>query len=124
MIFCFRLCWVFIATRTFLSCGGGCPSAAAVHGLLIVGGPLAAEDGLRDVQASAVAAPGLQGTGSVLGVLRSSCSTAGRIFPDQGLNPRLLRWQVDSSPLNLQGSLRICIFTTSQETCVGQPGGP
>ena len=64
----------------------GCSSVAAVRGLLIVVASLAAEDGLWDVQASVAAAPGLQSTGSVVGVLRFSYPTAGRIFPDHCLN--------------------------------------
>ena len=32
-----------------------------------------------------------------------SCSAARGIFPDQGLNLRLLNWQVDSLPLSHQG---------------------
>ena len=34
-----------------------------------------------------------------------SCSTAHGIFPDQGSNPCLLHWQVNSLPLSSQGSL-------------------
>ena len=44
------------------------------------------------VQASIVVAHGL------------SCSDACGIFPDQGFNPCLLHWQVDSLPLSSQGS--------------------
>ena len=33
-----------------------------------------------------------------------SCPEAYGIFPDQGLNPCPLHWQVDSSPLDHQGS--------------------
>ena len=33
-----------------------------------------------------------------------SCSTACVILPDQGLDPFLLHWQVDSLPLSHQGS--------------------
>ena len=33
-----------------------------------------------------------------------SCSMACGIFPDQGLNPCSLHWQVDSKPLHHQGS--------------------
>ena len=57
-----------------------------VHGLLIVVASLAAEDGLWAMQAPLAAAPGLQSTGSVVGVLRFSYPTAGRTFPDQRLN--------------------------------------
>ena len=35
-----------------------------------------------------------------------SCSTACGIFPDQGLNPCPLHWQVDSYPLGHLGSPR------------------
>ena len=38
----------------------------------------------------------LQSAGSVLVVLGLSCSKARRILLDQGLNPCLLHWQVDS----------------------------
>ena len=37
---------------------------------------------------------------------RLSCTSACGIFPDQGLNPCLLHWQVDSLPLSHQGSPR------------------
>ena len=33
----------------------------------------------------------------------NSCGTACGIFPDQGSNPCLLHWQVDSLPLSQQG---------------------
>ena len=33
-----------------------------------------------------------------------SCSMACEIFPDLGLNPYLLNWQVDPLPLSHQGS--------------------
>ena len=33
-----------------------------------------------------------------------SCSVACGVFPDQGWNPCLLHWQVDSLPLSHQGS--------------------
>ena len=39
-----------------------------------------------------------------------SCSTACRIFPDQGSNPCPLRWQADSQPLRHQGSPAGMIF--------------
>ena len=50
------------------------------------------------------AAPGLWSTGSVVGVPRFSCPRACGIFPDQGSNWHLLRWQVDSLSLSHQGS--------------------
>ena len=39
---------------------------------------------------------------------RLRCSAACGIFPDQGLNPCLLHWEVDSSPLSHQGSPTLC----------------
>ena len=53
---------------------------------------------------SAVAAPGLQSTGSLVVAHRLSCSIECEIFPTQGLNPCLLHWQVDSLPLSHQES--------------------
>ena len=41
---------------------------------------------------------------SVVAELGLSCSTASRVFSDQGLNPCALHWQADSLPLNHQGS--------------------
>ena len=49
-------------------------------------------------------APGLQSVGSVVLARRLSCPTAHGIFPGQRLNPCLLHWQADSSPLTHQGS--------------------
>ena len=39
-----------------------------------------------------------------------SCSVACGIFPDQGLNPCPLHWQVDSQPLRHQGSPLLAFF--------------
>ena len=52
---------------------------------------------------SVVVASGLQSTGTVVEVHRFTCSVAYSFFPDQGLNPCLLHWQVDSLPLSCQG---------------------
>ena len=49
-------------------------------------------------------APGLQSADSVVVVHGLSCSTARGIFPDHGLDPCLLHWQVDSLPLSHQRS--------------------
>ena len=46
--------------------------------------------------------------GSVFVAHGLSCSAARGIFPDQGLNPRLLHWQAGSLPLSHQGS-PICL---------------
>ena len=60
--------------------------------------------------AAEVEVHGLWGTGSVVVAHRLSCSTACRIFLDQGSNLCLLHWQVDSLPMSHQGSLNIGFF--------------
>ena len=56
------------------------------------------EHRLQDTQASAAAACGLQSTSSGTVVQGHNCFPACGTFPDQGLNPCLLRWQADSLP--------------------------
>ena len=51
-------------------------------------------------QTSAVAAPGPWSTGSIVVAHELSCSVAGGICLDQGLNLCLLHWQADSLPLS------------------------
>ena len=53
---------------------------------------------------------GFQSTGSVFVLQGFSCSIACGIFPDQGLNPCPLHWQVDAYPLHHQGSPRQSLF--------------
>ena len=67
-------------------------SLVAVCGLLLAVASLVAEHGLEGALATVVGAHGL------------SCSTACGSFLDQGSNPCLLHWQVDSLPLSHQGS--------------------
>ena len=67
-------------------------SLVAVCGLLFAVASLVAEHGLEGALATVVGAHGL------------SCSTACGSFLDQGSNPCLLHWQVDSLPLSHQGS--------------------
>ena len=55
-------------------------------------------------QASVVAGPWLQSTGSIVVAHRLSCSTTCGIFLDQESNSCLLHWKVDSLPLSHQGS--------------------
>ena len=43
-----------------------------------------------------------------------SCNAACGMFPDQGSNPCLLHWQVDSQPLRHQGSPRKSSFDCNQ----------
>ena len=59
-------------------------SLVMVHRLLIAVANLVAEHRLLGARASVVAAH------------RLSCSLSCRIFPDTGLNPRPLHWQLDS----------------------------
>ena len=54
--------------------------------------------------ASIAVVPRLQSTGSIVVAHRLSSYTACGILPDQGSNPCLLLWQVDSLPLSQQGS--------------------
>ena len=53
---------------------------------------------------SAVSVPRPWSSGSVVVAHGFSCSSACGISPDQGWNPCLLHWQVDSLPLSHQGS--------------------
>ena len=65
-------------------------------------------------QALVVAARGLSncGTGSVVVAHGLHCCAPCRIFKNQGSNPCLLHWQVDSYPLRYQGSPApaFCLF--------------
>ena len=54
--------------------------------------------------------PRLWSSGSAVVAHGFSCSSACGIFPDQGWNPCLLHWQVDSLPLSHQGSPRLWHF--------------
>ena len=55
--------------------------------------------------ASFVVNPGLQGTWVSVAVVHGlCCPKACRIFPEQGLNPHPLHWQVDSRLLDHQGN--------------------
>ena len=63
--------------------------------------------------ASAGVVPGLSSVDSILVVHELKCSVAFGIFPDQGSNPCLLHWQVNSLPLSQLGSPRILPFLSS-----------
>ena len=97
----FWLCWVFIAPWLFSSCRGfatlqrtGCSLWWSLR-LLSTG------RGARGLEAEV---PALWGAGSAAVAHGVCCSTARGIFLDQGSNPCLLHWQVDSSPLSHHGS--------------------
>ena len=85
-------------------------SLVAVHRLLIAVACLV-EHGLQSAWASIAAARGsavvglrLCSAGAVVVAHRLSCSMTCGIFPNQGSNPCLLHWQMDSLPLSQQGS--------------------
>ena len=61
-------------------------------------------------EASVVPAPILYSRGSVFMVHRLSCPVACGIFLDQGLNLGFLHWQMNSKPLDHQGSFYIPSF--------------
>jgi len=75
----------------------------AVFRLLTVRASLVMEHRLQVMQASAVVAPRLLKQELSSWSARAFSVVCG-IFPDQGLNPCLLHWQVDSLPLSQQGS--------------------
>jgi len=82
--FYFWLCWVLIAVEwAFSSCGEWGLLLVAVCGLVVVVASLVVDQSLG-TQASTVV------------VHRLSCSATCGIFWEQGLNPCLLHWQVDS----------------------------
>ena len=101
----FWLCWVFIAVSFFS------PRVAASEGfslqlLLLLQGMGYVARSLQHLWcvSSVVVVPGLQSTGSVVVAHGLSHSTACGVFPDQGLQPHLLHWQVESLLLSRQGS--------------------
>ena len=73
--------------QAFSSCGRLGLLFVAVRGLLTAVAPLVTEHKLQGARASVDVAHG------------HSCSLAGGIFQDQGLNPCLLQCQVDSDSL-------------------------
>ena len=90
--------YLFVAVLG-LHCCVGFPLDAVSRGRSLVAVP-----GLLIAMASLLVAPGLWSTGSIVVAHRLRGSMACGIVPDQGLNPRLLHWQVDSLPLSHQGS--------------------
>ena len=91
-------------TRTFSSCSNwgllfSCGARAShCSGFACLGAQV------LDTRASVVVGHGLYSMGSIVVVHGLSCSWHCGIFPDQGPNPCLFHWQVDSYPLNHQGS--------------------
>ena len=73
--------------------------------------------GFSCCRANALDARWLQCTGSVVATCGFSCSPAYRIFPAQGSNWCSLHWQVDSYPLQHQGSPHSLIDSFSYSFC-------
>ena len=109
--------WLFWYNLLFTGCAGssllwGLFSSWDEQGLLLVvvlglfteAASLAAAHRLQSVQALTVVVPGLQSTGSTIMVCGLSCSALGNRTPNQGSNPSLWHWQMDSLPLSHQGS--------------------
>ena len=86
------LCWVFVSVRglSLVAASGGHSSLRYV--------------GLSLSQPLLLQSTGSRHAGSVVVAHGPSCSTACRIFPDQGSNLCPLHWQADSQPLRHQGS--------------------
>ena len=102
----FWLHWVFVDVhRLSLAAVGGATFLCAMW-IYHCGGFSCCRVQALGTWASVVAALRLQSTGSAVVVHRLSWphSLACRIFPDQELNQCPLHWQVDSQPLNHQGS--------------------
>ena len=72
-------------------------------------------------QASVLVPCRLWSTGLVAVAHRLSCSVACEIFLDQGLNPCLLHWQVDSQPPDHQGNPQIIFFKVDFSYISGAP---
>ena len=107
-VLCLRYC---VGFSLVVESGGYSPDAVCRR--LVVIGSLTAEQRLYGVWALVAAAPGIQSTGSVVVAHRLSCSKSCGIFWDQGLNPCLLHYQVDSLPLSYQRSPRAVSFKLS-----------
>ena len=106
----FFLCWVFIAAQAFsLVVASRGYSLVAMRGL-IVEASLVAEHRLQGTLASVAVACRLWSIGSIAVVHWLSYSAACGIFPDQGSNPCLLHWQVDSLPIELPGKSLTWVF--------------
>ena len=118
----FRLHWVFVAAHrlSLVAASRGYSSLRctgfSLQWLLLLQSTGSMRAGFRSCGTwaqqlwhvgSAVAARGLQSTGSVAVAHGLSCSAACGIFPDQGSNPCPLHWQADCQPLRHQGSPRI-----------------
>ena len=103
-----RFIYLFIYLFIYFGCAGPCllQEVFPGHGATasVCGGFSCCRAWGLGCMGSLVAVPRLQSTGSVVAMDRLSWSTACGIFPNQGSNPCLLNWQVDSLSLSHQGS--------------------
>ena len=74
-------------------------------------------NGLQELQymGSVIVASGLWSVTEKVVVHSLSCFAACRIFPDQGLNPRPLHWQVNSLPLSHKGNPKDVVLIGSRD---------
>ena len=87
----FWLRWVFVGAQLFWSCGEWCTDFS--QWLLLLWSRGCRHAGFHSCGSWAL------GQKLVVVACRPSCSAAWGIFPDQGLNPCILPWQVDSLSL-------------------------
>ena len=114
----FQLCWVFVAAWTFFQlwrAGASLQLCCASFSLwwlllLLSTGSRVCELQQLQREGSEVLVPRSQSTDSVVVAYRLSCSTASGIFPDQGSNPCLLHWQVDSFTTELPVKPYLCLL--------------
>ena len=105
--------YLVLAVSGLRCCEGSFPAVASGGYSLVVA------HGLLIGVASLVVEHRLESTGSTAVAHELTCSVACGAFPDQGSNPCLLHWQVDSLPLSHQGSL--CLFLNVKFLLI-QPG--
>ena len=102
------LSYLFLAVLGLRRCMGFLSScgawAAYCSGFSCRGAWVVGRVGLVVVCELQVVIPMLESTGSIVVACGVICSAACGVFPDQGSNPFLLQWQVDSLPLSHQGS--------------------
>ena len=112
------LCWVFIPVQAFLQLQRAGATlqlwweSFSLWQLLLLQSTVSRAHGLQQLQCvdSVFLVPRLQSTGSADVADRFSCSKAHEIFPDQGSNLCFLHWQVESLPLNHQGSPKVILL--------------
>ena len=91
----------------------------AVYGLLIA---VASHCGPQNLEClgTEVAVSGFWSTGLIIAAHWLRCSVACGIFQDEGSNPCLLQWQVDSLPLSHEGSLSLIKLVNFGSVSIGE----